>query len=64
MAFGDSLHRILPLAGQGFNLTIRDIKIFSNIIQNKIDLGIQLDALVFHEFEKKQNIIILFFLVE
>jgi 2-octaprenyl-6-methoxyphenol hydroxylase len=53
MAFGDSLHRIHPLAGQGFNLTIRDIKIFSNIIQNKIDLGIQLDALVFHEFEKK-----------
>ena len=27
LAFGDLLHRIHPLAGQGFNMTIRDIKI-------------------------------------
>ncbi len=53
LAFGDSLHKIHPLAGQGFNMTIRDIKIFSKIIQNKIDLGIQLDSLVLQEFEKK-----------
>ena len=29
LAFGDLLHRIHPLAGQGFNMTIRDIKILS-----------------------------------
>ena len=40
MAFGDSLHKIHPLAGQGFNMTLRDIKILSNIIQNRIDLGL------------------------
>ena len=53
LAFGDLLHRVHPLAGQGFNMTIRDIKILSEIIQNKIDLGMQLDSSVLKEFEKK-----------
>ena len=53
LAFGDLLHRLHPLAGQGFNMTIRDIKILSKIIQNKIDLGMQLDSLILKEFEKK-----------
>ena len=53
LAFGDALHRIHPLTGQGFNMTIRDIKILSEIIQNKIDLGISLDEMILEEFEKK-----------
>jgi 2-octaprenyl-6-methoxyphenol hydroxylase len=53
LAFGDGLHQVHPLAGQGFNMIIRDIKNISQIIQNKIDLGIQLDSLIFEEFEKK-----------
>ena len=53
LAFGDLIHKIHPLAGQGFNMTIRDIKIFSEIIQEKIDLGIQLDNFILKEFEKK-----------
>jgi len=53
LAFGDLLHKIHPLAGQGFNMTIRDIRILSEIIQNKIDLGIQLDEFILEEFEKK-----------
>ena len=28
LAFGELLHKIHPLAGQGFNMTIRDIKLF------------------------------------
>ena len=55
LAFGDLLHKIHPLAGQGFNMSIRDIKILSNIIQSKIDLGIQLDSLILDEFEKKNK---------
>ena len=53
LAFGDLLHRIHPLAGQGFNMTIRDIKTLINIIKNKIDLGIAIDSSVNKEFEKK-----------
>tara|TARA_B100000767_G_scaffold232136_1_gene223889 strand:+ start:266 stop:1360 length:1095 start_codon:yes stop_codon:yes gene_type:complete len=53
LAFGDLLHRIHPFAGQGFNMIIRDIKILSNIIQNKIDLGIQLDSSILFAFEKE-----------
>ena len=52
LAFGDLLHRVHPLAGQGFNMTIRDIKVLSEIIQNKINLGMQLDTSVLNEFEK------------
>jgi 2-octaprenyl-6-methoxyphenol hydroxylase len=53
LAFGDLLHRIHPLAGQGFNMTIRDIKALSIIIQNKIDVGMQLDSSILSDFEKE-----------
>ena len=53
LAFGDVLHRVHPLAGQGFNMTMRDIKILSKIIQNKIELGIQLDSSILVNFEKE-----------
>ena len=51
IAFGDLLHRIHPLAGQGFNMTIRDIKILTKIIRNRVDLGLPLDISVNEEFE-------------
>ncbi len=53
IAFGDLIHRIHPLAGQGFNMTIRDIKILLDIIKNKHELGLSLDSSVSSEFEKK-----------
>jgi 2-octaprenyl-6-methoxyphenol hydroxylase len=53
LCFGDLLHRIHPLAGQGFNMTIRDIKCLSETIQDKIDLGLQFDSLILKEFEQK-----------
>jgi len=55
LAFGDLLHKIHPLAGQGFNMTLRDIKIFSEIIQKKLNLGLPLDLSVNDEFEKKSR---------
>ena len=53
LAFGDLLHRIHPLAGQGFNMTIRDIKILSTIIQSKIELGLHIDTTTLRDFEKQ-----------
>ncbi|MDB0054054.1 FAD-dependent monooxygenase [Candidatus Pelagibacter sp.] len=60
LAFGDLLHKVHPLAGQGFNMTIRDIKILSNIIKNRLDLGLPLDISINTEFEnnvKYKNLI-------
>ena len=53
LAFGDLLHRIHPLAGQGFNMTIRDIKILLEIIVSKFSLGLDLDSSVNYEFENR-----------
>ena len=53
LAFGDIIHRVHPLAGQGFNMTIRDLRILSSIIEERIELGIQLDSTILIEFEKK-----------
>ena len=51
LAFGDSIHRIHPLAGQGFNMTIRDIKLISKIIDKKISLGLPIDISVAEDFQ-------------
>ena len=53
LAFGDLLHKVHPLAGQGFNMTIRDIKILLEIIKKKLDVGLSLDSSVNSEFQKK-----------
>ncbi len=51
LCFGDALHRIHPLAGQGFNMTIRDIKVLSKIINEKLSLGLNIDNDTLNEFE-------------
>tara|TARA_B100000902_G_scaffold369284_1_gene393339 strand:- start:2215 stop:3291 length:1077 start_codon:yes stop_codon:yes gene_type:complete len=52
LAFGDLLHRVHPLAGQGFNMTIRDIKILLDIIKKNNSLGLPLNSSVNQTFEK------------
>ncbi len=52
LAFGDLIHKIHPLAGQGFNMTIRDIINLINIIEKKFHLGLPLDQSINKEFEK------------
>ena len=50
--FGDSIHKIHPLAGQGFNMTIRDIIKFDEILKQKINLGLPIDEGIYKDFEK------------
>ena len=60
LAFGDLLHKIHPLAGQGFNMSIRDIRELLKIIDYKIKLGLSLDKSVCVEFQnntKSKNFI-------
>ncbi len=53
--FGDTIHSIHPLAGQGFNMTIRDIIRFNEIIEKKIELGLTIDKSICKEFENKSK---------
>ncbi len=53
LAFGDLLHKVHPLAGQGFNMSLRDICCLSKLIDEKLDLGLDLDLTICHDFEKE-----------
>ena len=55
LAFGDLLHRIHPLAGQGFNMTLRDIREIFNLIKFKKNNGLDLDSSICYEFEKRMR---------
>ena len=55
IAFGDILHRIHPLAGQGFNMTIRDIKEIYRLINFKKAHGLGLDKSIGNDFEKNSK---------
>jgi len=53
LAFGDNLHKIHPLSGQGFNITLRDIRVLLSLIDEKINLGLPLDNSICKDFESK-----------
>ena len=53
LAFGDLLHKLHPLAGQGFNMSLRDIKELTKLIKFKCDHGLEIDKSICTEFEKK-----------
>jgi 2-octaprenyl-6-methoxyphenol hydroxylase len=52
IAFGDLLHKLHPLAGQGFNMTIRDIKKIHELIKFRKEHGLDLDTSICLDFEK------------
>ena len=53
LAFGDLLHQLHPLAGQGFNMTLRDIQELVSLIKLRIDNGLDLDNSICSDFQKK-----------
>ena len=46
------LHQIHPLAGQGFNMSLRDINELIRLIRCKLELGLDLDKSICSDFEK------------
>jgi len=53
LLFGDALHRVHPLAGQGFNMIIRDLIILENTLKKNITLGLDIgNENVLYEFTK------------
>ena len=54
LLFGDALHTIHPFAGQGFNMTLRDLACLEKIIQKKISLGLDIGSSnLLSDFSKK-----------
>jgi len=51
LAFGDLLHRLHPLAGQGFNMTIRDIRDLSKLVEFKFNNGLDIDNSICEDFQ-------------
>ena len=44
LLFGDALHVVHPLAGQGFNMILRDLASLEKILKNKIHLGLDVGS--------------------
>ena len=55
LSFGDLIHKVHPLAGQGFNMTIRDIKSLIKILDNNIKLGIHDGQIIAKEFQENNK---------
>jgi 2-octaprenyl-6-methoxyphenol hydroxylase len=44
LLFGDALHVVHPFAGQGFNMTLRDLVSLEKILSKKINLGLDIGS--------------------
>tara|TARA_Y100000590_G_C15585958_1_gene964138 strand:+ start:171 stop:1265 length:1095 start_codon:yes stop_codon:yes gene_type:complete len=53
LCFGDPLHKIHPLAGQGFNMTLRDIQILNKLVDDKINSGLEINQSLLVDFKNK-----------
>ena len=62
LVLGEGLHRVHPIAGQGFNLVLRDIKQLRQLINRYSSIGMELSSSrVFEDFttdRKPENILI------
>jgi len=62
LILGDGLHGVHPMAGQGFNLILRDIKKLNELIRKTINLGLSLKNSFllkdFYQARKSENTIL------
>ena len=52
---GDSAHGIHPLAGQGLNQGIKDIKALTEIFSKRLELGLDIDEIALEEYERARS---------
>ena len=56
LILGQGIHSIHPIAGQGFNLILRDIKKFFSIVEKNLNLGIAIkNSYILKEFYHSRN---------
>ncbi len=55
LSFGDLIHKVHPLAGQGFNMTIRDIKSLTKILDENIKIGISDGEIIAQKFQENNK---------
>ncbi len=56
LVFGEGIHSVHPLAGQGFNLVLRDIKKLSELIERHIKLGLNIkDSNILGDFYNQRE---------
>jgi len=54
LLFGEALHVVHPLAGQGFNMIIRDLESLRKTLKSKIELGLDIGTSdILSEFSEK-----------
>ena len=54
LLFGDILHQVHPLTGQGFNMVLRDLASLKKILRSNINLGLDIGSLdILTEFSKE-----------
>ena len=54
--FGDALHLVHPLVGQGFNMVLRDLACLENTLTKKINLGLDIGSYdILSEFSDKMR---------
>ena len=53
LAFGEMLHQIHPLSGQGFNMSLRDVKVLLELIKDRNSYGLPIDFSICKDFENK-----------
>ncbi|MDC0216347.1 ubiquinone biosynthesis protein UbiB [Candidatus Pelagibacter sp.] len=53
LGFGETLHQIHPLSGQGFNMTLRDIKVFLRLLNEKKNIGLPINNYIYEEFQNQ-----------